>query len=765
MSSKKQNNVPKYVSTYETSTRTTNVRTSYQPIQESQIISILEGYNFEVKGKYIYKRSQSNRLEVCGNFNEASIYFHASNNIYPFESGVPYSFNKLAKGFNTSLVSNYELEQIAKKRNQEKLQEKPKKTINFDEYLADTNQNHNFNLQLLLNSYHQNSINKLISVPSVWNNENNVRGKWNKTYFPLLNEDEKFITAQIIDYKSDLKRNRDTNIYFLASNGNIGLYRRNLYDETLKTIIVESPKLAELGALILPKFNWLATIGKEKLNTLDLSFLSPGTTYILPDYDAFDEWANVAVNKWNFDVLDIFQKEIEKFDVNIQKEYSDFADLILHYLQCKSDSKINKSFYRIYSSLINLQLEDEDLLLENSPQIDVYDGELDFAEKKRKNERFVSSIPKGFCEDTRGIYKQSNEKGLSKVRTQYFEVFESNFDLISASFNICKEQTEEQFLLNLQKCFRVLRYLNEDTYMFLFDIVLAHVQTKGNYIFNQRYIRNKLIPQWEEIDALYIEDLIKRRNYNCVKFEAIDIYTFLAELRKAKKLSKINLQLKAIKEIVKSGIKNIKFIEKKDLGIKKEVGNEYIFNLINRFNIASIGSSDKRIVGVVQILVLYNIELIKGYYFLHNKKISVNKVFEITKINRRTLVKFSKFERNKNEIEDIYLEINYLIDNCNSFEFNRIEVKGKIYNSVSPSFVAVAELKHIELQDAFDYELDLSNSILHCDIDEAYNRGMDFYISWYFFNNNITGEEDREWISSYKYDLFHRNWNPMQLVA
>ena len=297
MSTKKENNVPKYVSTYETSTRTNNVRTSYQPINEIQIISILEGYSFEVKGKYIYKRSQSNRLEVCGNFNEASIYFHASNNIFPFESGTSYSFQKLAKGFNTSLVSNYELEQISKKRNQEKLQEKPKKTINFDEYLATTNENHNFNLQLLLNSYHSNSINNLISVPKVWSNENNVRGKWNKTYFPLLNENEKFITAQIIDYKSDLKRNRDTNIYFLASNGNIGLYRRNLYDETLKTIIVESPKLAELGALILPKFNWFATIGKEKLNTLDLSFLNPGTTYILPDYDAFDEWVNISVNK------------------------------------------------------------------------------------------------------------------------------------------------------------------------------------------------------------------------------------------------------------------------------------------------------------------------------------------------------------------------------------------------------------------------------------------------------------------------------------
>lgn len=751
-------------STYVTSTRTTNVPPTYQPISESQIISILEGYNLEVKGKYIYKRSNSNRLEVCGNFNESSIYFHASNNIYPFESGISYSFHKIAKGFNTPLISEFELEQITRKRIQEKLNEKPKKTINFDEYLDTTNQNHNFNLQLLINSYHTNSTDNLISVPTVWRNENNVRGKWNKTYFPLLDEKEKFITAQIIDYKSDLKRNRNTNIYFLPSNGNIGLYRRNLYDETLKTIIVESPKLAELGALILPKFNWMATIGKEKFNTLDFSFLNPGATYILSDYDAFNEWTNIAVNKWNFNVLDIFQKEVDGFAIDIQKDFSDFADLILCYLLGKNDSRINKSFYHIYSSLINLLLEDEDLLLENSPQIDAYDIELGFSEKKRKNIKFVSSIPMDFCENTKGIYKQSAEGGYS-IKTEFFEVFANDFELISASFDICKEQTSEQFVLNLEKSFRILRYLNEGSYLELFDIVLAHIQTKGNYLFNQNYVRNVLIVKWEEIDALNVDNLIKKRNFNYLGGANFNNYEFLAELRKAKKLYKINSELHAVREIVKSGIEQIKFIEKKELGLKKEVGNEYIFNLINRFNIASIGSSDKRLCEVVKTLVMFNITISKGYYYFYKEKISINEVYKRTNINRVTLGNLLKFQRNKEVIENILVEIDYLIDNYNSFEFKRIEVKGKIYNSVSPLFKIELELSKIELKDAFDCELDLSNSILNCDIEEAYNRGMDFYISWYLFNNNVADDEYRDYIIYYRYDLFHRDWNPMQLVA
>ena len=734
-------------------------------VSESQIISILQGYGFEVKSKYIYKRSEQNRLEVCGNFNDNSIYLHATNNIYPFESGISYSFKTIAKGFNTTLISDFELQRISQRRAKEKEKEKTKKVIDFNEYLETTNEKHNFNLQFLLDSFHQKNKDILIPFPTKWVNDNNVRGKWNKTYFPLLDKNEKLITAQIIEYKSDLKRNRNSNPYFLQSSGKIGLYRRNLYNETQKTIIVESPKLAELGAMMIPKFNWMATFGKEKLNTLDLSFLDSKNTFVLPDFDAFESWRDIAINKWNFGVIDIFQKEIEKLSEEEKKQYSDFADLILPYLQFKCDSKVRTILYKIYSSLVYLELEDEYSLAENSPEIESYNTELGFQEKKRKNIKFVSSIPKDFCENTKGLYKQSAEGGYS-IKTEFIEVFTSDFELISASFDICKEQTEKEFIYNLQKCFRVLRYLNQDTYLALFDVILSHIQTKGNYLFNQRYVRDVLIDKWEEIDVLHIEDIIKKRNFNYLGGADFNNYEFLAEIRKAKKLYKIHSELIAVKEIIKSSISSYRFIEKSELGLKKEVGNEYIFNLINRFNIASIGSIDKRIAKVVKTLVMFNITIYKGYYLFYNDKISINEVSKKTGINRVTLGNLLKFERNTDIIENIIEEIDYLIDNYNSFDIEKVEIKGKKYNSVVPVFKEVASLKHISLKDAFDCDLDLSNSILNCDIDEAYNRGMDFYVSWYLFQNNVTNEEDRSYIISFRYDLFHRNWNPMeQLVA
>jgi hypothetical protein len=747
--------------------------------QEFQVISLLESHGFEVDKKYIKKRNSQNRLEVCGNFNEHTIYFHATNNIYPFESSKSYSFYSLLKGFNTTLVSNDELERIYKKRASDKLKQKDKKTIDFKKYLSITNDTHNFNLQTLLDSYHKNRTTRIIGIPKIWENDNNVRATYGKTHFPVIDANDKFITAQVIQYKTDLKRNRDTNIYYLPTNGEIGLYRRNLYDETLNTIIVESPKLAELGALVLPKFNWFATFGKERLNKLDLSFLNPSRTFILSDIDAFDEWKDIAVNKWNFEIIDIFQKEITRFSEDTQKQYSDFADLILHYLLCREDDVIDAIFNKIYNSLVNLFLEDDYLLKQNNPQIESYNEDLGFKEKKNLKSYFISSIPKDFSVNTGGIYKCSSHGGY-KLPTKYFDVYTQDFEVISASFDVCKTQDEQQFISNLMRTFIALRYLNENTYLSLFEIVLSNVQTKGNYLFNQKHILSVLVPQWEAIEiSEVIEDLIKVRNYNYIGGGNFNNYEFLDELRKAKKLYTVHAQLFSIQQAVKKGIDNRIFIKKSDIGIQKEAGNEYIFNLINRFNLLSIGTTDKRICKVVQTLVTYNITIDKGYYYLRNDKISINKTFELTAINRKTLTHLLKFQRNKSVIENMLIEINYLIDNPNSFYFEKVTVKGKVHNSVSPIFadstnvISLKYLPMISLEDAFTNEMtikslaiavekgykavngSLKGSILECEEEEARQSGADFYVSWYCFQYPQVTAEDREYLWKHRHAFYN----------
>lgn len=713
-------------------------------VTEFDVIAHLESLGFSVKGKYIYKTSNNGRnKEVCGNFNSNSIYFYASSNIYPFEPGIAYPFNKVVS--NNSIVTPEELQRISERRQKEKAKEQTKKVLTAEEYLLTTDDHHNFNLQLLLNSYHKNKVTDLIYVPTLWSNSNQVKGKYGKTYFPLFNAENELNTCQVIAYGSDLKRRRDQNIFYLSAKENIGLYRRNIFDYEKYSIIVESPKLAELGALLIPQLNWFATLGKERLSTLDLSFLDIKKTYLLPDSDGFNLWKEIAITRLNCNIVDVFQEELELKNLQDSKEYSDLADLIVPFLQNKLPNELILSLYRIYTSLVNLSLDDKELLEQVSPEVNSYSTELDFSEKKKKNERFVSCIPKDFTLNTQGangkggIYKQSSSGGHS-FKTEYIEVFKEKFEVISASFDICKEYTEQEFIENLSKCFRVIRYLNPNDYLRLFDIIISHIHSNGNYNFNQRYIRETLIPELEEIDCLYIDDLIKIRQFSYLGGGNFNNYEFLEEVRKAKKLYDINAQLYAIKGIVEQGINEVKFIDKSQLGISKEAGNEYIFDLINRFNIASVGSNDKRIAEVVKTLVTFNITIYKHHYFFYHVEKSIRDVSKMTNINRVTLSNLLKFNRDIYTINEILEEINYLLDNPNSFNIEKVEYKGKKYNSVVPIFnkksINIKDLA-ITSDEAFDYELDLSNSILNCDDQEAYERGTEFLVSWLKFNNDV----------------------------
>lgn len=741
-----------------------------QQQQDFQIISLLESQGFEIKGKYILKRNRHNHLDVCGNLNDHSIYFHATSGIYPYDAGTSYSFHRLLKDYNTTLVSDAELQRISAKRIKDKAADEAKKGVTAAEYHKITDDNHNFNLQKLLDFFHKNKKNNLLHVPTVWQNENNVKARYKRTYFPLFDEDQNFITAQIIQYKTDLKRDRNTNPYYLKSNGNIGLYRRNTYDHNKLSIIVESPKLAELGSLILPKFNWFATFGSEKFKTIDLSFLDPATTFVLPDLDAFDEWKETTTTRWNFNIIDIFQKELSNFSIEIQKGNSDFADLILQYLQCKNDTSLDSVFYKIYNALINLLSDDKYLLSLNTPLIENYNTELGFKEKKRKQIKFISCIPANFFEDTKRNYKQSAQGGYS-IKTKYFEVFHENFELISCSFDICKEQTEIEFIENLERCFRILRYLNRDDYLELFDIVLSNIQTKGNYLFNQKYIKEALVPIWSKIHPEDIEEFIKERNFNYTGGGDFNNYQFLDELRKAKKLYLINSQLHAILPIVKAGVNEWKFIDKAQLGLKKEAGNEYIFNLINRFNLASCGSINKSICKVVQKIVTFNITIYKHHYKTHNSDLSVNEVYKITGANRRTLSHLLKFERNEALIESLLLEINHLLDNYNSFDFEKVNIKGKIHNSAVPIFKKPAAQYYLSPADAFlcdptleaiqkgFKELTMDQSRLNCSFEDAKQNGADFFLSWYIFHNPDIKEEDRDYLRKHKLGFYQDKFN------
>lgn len=711
-----------------------NVNTYVNDVNESQIVSLLESYGLEVKGKYIYKKSQRNRGEVAGNFNSNSIYFHASQGIHPFEPNKTYFFNQLAKEFSGTIETFPKGKQHVKKAIIER------KGISFDEYLKTVNQDHNFNLQKVIDQFHSKHFNSLIPVPSRWENDNFINGKDGQTYFPVIDQYERFITAQVIPYKFNLKRNKDRNIWYLKANDKIGIYRRSLYDETKQSIIVESPKLAELGALLFNKFNWFATIGKQNFERKDFSFLDPQRTYILPDFDGFDEWQEIAVSKWDFKVIDIFQNKVA--GINESERYSDLADFITEYLQ--GDFSNLKTFYDIYSSLTYLSLEDDFLINISNPVKKVSESMFDF--KKKLNFKYFNAIPLDFC-DTGANYKQSAESTDFK-QDKYFRLYGDKFEIISASFDCRKikdfkgkKYTETDFYKELENSFRVVRYLNKDHYPLLFKMILDNIQENGNYLFNQGYVLNTLVPQWEKIDPLCIEDLIKIRDWNYTGGGDFDNYAFLKELRISKRKYKDLERLKTIKYGIENGYQ---FISREAVGITRNSGHNYILDLIKRYNLASIGGFSETYFKHYESyfnLAQKNAHTIYNELYSMHKKVrrsdlrAYSKDLNISTAPLKTLISFKK---NKEAIRLILEEITDLIDNIFLIQYDSEVINGKHYLSLVPGELTVKEfIPYSQLANEFKNSLDsnfLTGSVLYCEIEEAISKGEVFLSDWCKFN-------------------------------
>jgi hypothetical protein len=294
-----------------------------------------------------------------------------------------------------------------------------------------------------------------------------------------------------------------------------------------------------------------------------------------------------------------------------------------------------------------------------------------------------------------------------------------------------------------------------------------------------------LLEQWEQIEPTYIEDLIKVRNYNYLGKGNFNNYEFLEELRKAKKLYTIHSQLSAIQETVKKGINKPMYIDKTKLGLSRKSGSEYINSLIDRFNIASIGGKTKPYAAAFNKVVQKNVTTItttiKGYDFLYKPgNITIYSLSRELIINRKTLNFINSFKRDPAAIQLIYDEIDFLINNPLQFDINKIEVKGKIFNSVSPILptnynskeitdfqdIAAPEKPKVNIYDAFLIDptpeatqkgfkaVTMEQSILKCSFEIAKQSGADFYLSWFLFNNSDTPQEDREYLWLHRQDFY-----------
>lgn len=92
--------------------------------------------------------------------------------------------------------------------------------------------------------------------------------------------------------------------------------------------LVESEKTAVICAGLMPRFLWLATGGKQQINTEKFAVLGKRKVTAFPDVDGFTEWTERlhAIQGLNVTIADVLQKEATPQDF---LEYIDIADWLL----------------------------------------------------------------------------------------------------------------------------------------------------------------------------------------------------------------------------------------------------------------------------------------------------------------------------------------------------------------------------------------------------------------------------------------------------
>jgi hypothetical protein len=299
---------------------------------------------------------------------------------------------------------------------------------------------------------------------------------------------------------------------------------------------------------------------------------------------------------------------------------------------------------------------------------------------------YQSCFPFNFSAITGAKYKYSNPSGMHK-KTNNFIIYKNDFQVLDSQFDINKYYTEAEFVSNVKRLFLVLKYLNlVDDYTQLTEMVILNIQTNGAYRFDLKELVNGI----KVFDLLPINEALKyekNRNYIFTSEEKIDKYEFLKQLREAKLKYKTWSQLYAIKNLVRDATEEVKFIDRLRLGIYRKDSSIYVSDLIDQFNIASLGTTNLRTAKAflethkkfVPEFVQYNI----GTIIVRNLEYKNSNILKLSNeigVSRSNLTFYINLNRDIERIKSIYKEISFYIANIDMLS---VQTNGKYCVMVS----------------------------------------------------------------------------------
>ena len=726
----------------------------------NKIIDTLTSCGFEVKKSgAIYKQAATNKdKEKKGqlNSNKNNVYFYAQN-VAPFKHGT----NTFKEILGNDFV--YTPNVFLGKSPHGDHTQKEQVVFTFEDYIKSTQAKNNFSRYLFNQAPNLSNLYDIRGIKTGYLKD--------AVLFPYIDYNNDFITAKIVQYNSITgKRNKDLHANNFHSykpiKNQLGFdiekkiekkytcfFGEHLVPNNNKpVVIVEAEKTAIILSMLFEDIVFIATGGAANLKNKDYSFLLNRDVYLYPDAGV-QSWAEIG-KKRNWFVSEI----LEAPEV---KEGNDVVDYLEHDLWLEIEAELNK--------IANRSIEAS--------------NELNFSYKEKQTDRFCSTITKelGLIYYTEQSDKERDKQGYYIGKhfkiSNYGEFYciTANVDVNRYEFidNKKVKPTAEILLKRLEQTFRVLKKLNPgENISYHFDKILNHVLENSNYLFNKYYILNELMPMWAN-DTNVLNAYIKKRDWVKLNTTIKDDAEFTRLLNDDRKAAATNIILKELEPLVNKG----EYIEPKLLGLFKAQFNPFVFNLIKDYNKNVIGCNTVnnynekiKVCQYLQHVEAYtnhyeNPKKVQKYHTTYNntyiacaqnvptfKKPNQNIVETNTMVAKRIVKEYFNFKPKRNALKNIRTIIEYYLSNPNDISIERIKI-GKTTRLVTKNNISLAQMREtleqqkvtqgLTAKEAFDYPLDLSDSILNIPQEAAMQENAQFLYSWILFNYPEVSEVEK----------------------
>ena len=712
----------------------------------NKIIDTLTSCGFEVKpnGQIFQRSSNTRKLKKKGQLNsDKNNVFFFSPNVHPFKEGT----NTFKEILGNDFV--YTPNVFLGKSPHGDHTQKEQVVFTFEDYIKSTQAKNNFSRYLFNQAPNLSNLYDIRGIKTGYLKD--------AVLFPYIDYNNDFITAKIVQYNSITgKRNKDLHANNFHSykpiKNQLGFdiekkiekkytcfFGEHLVPNNNKpVVIVEAEKTAIILSMLFEDIVFIATGGAANLKNKDYSFLLNRDVYLYPD-SGVKSWAEIG-KKRNWFVSEI----LEAPEV---KEGSDAVDYLEDNLWLEIEAELNK--------IANRSIEAS--------------NEFNFSYKEKQTDKFCTTITK---ELGLTYYTEANDKEREKYGYfvgRHFKLSNKQFHCITANVNVNRydfiegkkvKPTEKTLLNRLEHTFRVLKKLNpEENICTHFEKILNHVLENGNYIFNKEFILKDLMLVWDN-DTNVVSEYIKKRDWAKLSDNIKNEVDFQKYLWRDRKRYDTHLLLKELEPLLKEN----RYIQLSDVGLSNKRTNVFVANLIKTYNETVLGCNTinnyNEKLKVCQYLqhveahtnhykntkkVQNFTTLYKRTYIVCQKNVPTfkmpnqNIVQTHTLVSKRIVREYFNFKPKRNALNNLQTIVEYYIANPNDIEVEKIEDRLQAKNNIS-LLKMKQTLKEqnapsgITCKDAFDYPLDLSDSILNISQEDAMQENAQFLYSWILFN-------------------------------